>query len=161
MKTVKVFRFLPGLLLLASLSTLTLFSCKKEAAQQEATPLSGSQENAPVTQRAVCSPACDFYITSTTDANVTLCGDLTFSSGTCNICSVNDLSLSLSLTANVQSVVCVNTGGSVCISISSTSSPIQVTVQFGSSSSQTVTIPTGGTACFNTDLSCSVTNLGC
>ena len=154
------FRFLPGLLL-AGLFTLTLFSCKKEAAQQGSTTIGESQENASVTQRAVCSPACDFYITSTSDANVTLCGDLTFGSGTCNICSVNDASLSLSLTANVQSVVCVNTGGSVCISISSTSAPIQVTVQFGSSSSQTVTIPTGGTACFNTDGNCSITALGC
>jgi hypothetical protein len=138
-----------------------LFSCKKEAAQQGSTTIGESQENASVTQRAVCSPACDFYITSTTDANVTLCGDLTFSSGTCNICSVTDGSLSLSLVANVQSVVCVDTDGSVCISISSTSAPIQVTVQFGSSSSQTVTIPSGGTACFNTNPTCSVTNLGC
>ena len=59
----KNFRFLLGLLLLASLSTITLFSCKKEAAQQDIMTVGESQENAAVSQRAICSPACDFYIT--------------------------------------------------------------------------------------------------
>jgi hypothetical protein len=157
MKTVKVFRFLPGLLLLASLSTLTFFSCKKEAAQQDTTSLSGSHENVPVSQRACTSvDFCEFSVRTSINATLTVCGGL--ESGTLCACGCdpgNDIGIpNQAFLAGTSISFCVSKGRKVCLCNSGTSVDIPVFIDFGGGNTITTTVFAGQKVCIEVNSSC-------
>ena len=159
----KNFRFLPGLLLLASLSTLTLFSCKKEA-QQGTTTIGESQNEVPVKERITCgADFCECTITTDADVTLEICGDLEFSAGACSYgCDpLSHVSITANMVANTPIVICLRKSRGISLRISSTSVPVGVTVQVGGSTPITSTIPTGGTLNFNANSTCDLTSNGC
>jgi|GEM_PF-1057100 len=157
MKTVKVFRFLPGLLLLASLSTITLFSCKKEAAQQETTSLSGSHENVPVSQRACTSvDFCEFSVRTSINATLTVCGGLESGSGLC-ACGCDpgvDIGQATMFSAGTAISFCLSKGRKVCLCNNGTSVDIPVFIDFGGGNTITTTVFAGQKVCIEVNSSC-------
>jgi hypothetical protein len=164
MKKLSDFSFLPGLLLLASLSTITLFSCKKEAAQQETTSLSGSHENVPVSQRACTSvDFCEFSVRTSIDATLTVCGAL--GSGTICFCGCdpgNDIGFpNQPFLANTSQTFCVSKGRKVCLCNSGTSVDIPVFIDFGGGNTITTTVLAGQRVCIDVSSSCVPTVTTC
>jgi hypothetical protein len=160
MKKLSDFSFLPGLLLLAS---LTLFSCKKEA-QQSTTTIGESQNevpDVPVTQRA-CSGTnfCEFSVRTTGDATLTVCGLVDGANTQCFCgCTVNDVGyLNFPFTAGIPVSFCVAKGTSFCICNSGTLVDITIGMDFGSGYVP-VLIPAGSKACFSVTTGCVFTSI--
>jgi hypothetical protein len=161
----KNFRFLPGLLLLASLSTLTLFSCKKEA-QQSTTTIGESQNevpDVPVSQRSCTSTDyCQFAITTSANVTLTVCGAL---DGPTNPCSCGcagstDVGEPFSFTAQTPQSFCASKGRKFCICNTGSLVDITIAVDFGSGPTPVV-VPGGGRVCFEVSSSCVFTVTTC
>jgi hypothetical protein len=156
---------LPGLLL-ASLFALTLFSCKKEAAQQGGNTIGESQNevpNVPVTQRSCTSvDFCQFSITTSTNVTLTVCGALDGFANSCSCgCALStDVGQDFQFTAHTPQSFCASKGRKFCICNTGSISDITVAVDFGSGPVPVV-VPGGGKVCFEVSSSCVFTATSC
>ena len=164
MKNLVIFRFLPGLLLLAS---LTLFSCKKEA-QQSTTTIGESQNevpDVPVSQRSCTSvDFCQFTVRTSIDANLTVCGALESGSGLC-ACGCdpgNDIGFTnQAFSVGTPISYCLSKGRKVCLCNSGTSVDIPVFIDFGGGNTITTTVLAGQRVCIEVNSSCVPTVTTC